>query len=98
MPRWPMILWESTATLKSGGVHRFVKDRSSITSSSRPQVLPFKSRRATKEVGLAERPSRDCVRLRPWGCYTREETHMEPENGPLEDYFPLQPSGFQVLC
>ena len=22
---------------------------------------------------------------------------MEPENGPLEDYFPLQPSGFQVL-
>ena len=24
--------------------------------------------------------------------------HMEPENGPLEDYFPLQPSCFQVLC
>ena len=22
---------------------------------------------------------------------------MEPENGPLEDYFPLQPSGFRVL-
>ena len=22
--------------------------------------------------------------------YTREETHMEPENGPLEFYFPLQ--------
>ena len=23
---------------------------------------------------------------------------MEPEKGPLEGYFPLQPSGFQVLC
>ena len=23
---------------------------------------------------------------------------MEPENGPLEDDFPLQPSGFQVPC
>ena len=28
----------------------------------------------------------------------REETHMEPENGRLGDYFPLQPSGFQVPC
>ena len=30
--------------------------------------------------------------------YTREETHMEPESGPLEDNFPLQPGGFQVPC
>ena len=28
--------------------------------------------------------------------YTWEETHMQPEDGPLEDYPPLQPSGFQV--
>ena len=30
--------------------------------------------------------------------HTREETHMEPENGPVEEYSPLQPSGFQVPC
>ena len=30
--------------------------------------------------------------------YTREETHMDPDKGPLEDDFPLQPSGFQVAC
>ena len=24
--------------------------------------------------------------------------NMEPENGPLEDGFPLQPTGFQVAC
>ena len=30
--------------------------------------------------------------------YTLPKTNMEPENGPLEDYFPLQPSGFQVPC
>ena len=29
---------------------------------------------------------------------TSGKINMEPENGPLEDYFPLQPSGFQVLC
>ena len=28
----------------------------------------------------------------------REELNMEPENGPSEDYFPLQPCGFQVPC
>ena len=27
-----------------------------------------------------------------------EELNMEPENGPSEDYFPLQPCGFQVPC
>ena len=29
--------------------------------------------------------------------YTRQETHMEPEHRPLEDYS-LQPGGFQVPC
>ena len=30
--------------------------------------------------------------------FTPGKINMEPENGPLEDYFPLQPHGFQVLC
>ena len=30
--------------------------------------------------------------------YTQEETHMEPENGPLEDDVPVQPNGSQVPC
>ena len=29
---------------------------------------------------------------------TPGKINMEPENGPLEDYFPLQPSAVQVPC
>ena len=29
---------------------------------------------------------------------TPDKINMEPEHGPLEDYFPLQTSGFQVPC
>ena len=29
---------------------------------------------------------------------TPGKINMEPENGTLEDFFPLQPSGFQVPC
>ena len=30
--------------------------------------------------------------------HTPGKINLEPEQGPLEDDFPLQPSGFQVLC
>ena len=46
------------------------------------------------------------LRLRMSGCCQPKNTqtttpgkiNMEPENGPLEYYFPLQPSGCQVPC
>ena len=40
-----------------------------------------------------------CLEMRPEHPYITPGTiNLEPENGPLEDYFPLQPSGFQVPC
>ena len=38
------------------------------------------------------------VSIQEYYICTPGKTKMEPGNGPLEDYFPLQPTGFQVPC
>ena len=32
------------------------------------------------------------------GIYTLPKTNIDPDNGPMEDYFPLPTRGFQVPC